>query len=572
MWRRLVLIGLVHFVAFMGALGWSAWRASQVRTELTAAQRIAVQVQAELSSGDLKAARAALPELRRRVDLADQRAGGPVWSVAQQVPLLGSNLRAVRRTAQAARVLGDQALPEATSALDLVRTREPLGSRRIDLVLLADVKAHVDSAAQGSRRARTLLGHRDGFLLDGVRAKVEQARDRVVALDEALQSAARALQLAPRMLGGDGPRRYFVAVQNNAEARATGGLVGAFALVSVDRGSIRLERTGTDSDLKSARTPVPIDPAAAKTWQRFGSTLAWFDVNLTPHFPDAAQAMAGLWHAQSGQRVDGVVAIDLVVMRELLAATGAVHLPDGTSVGAGNVVDFVAHDQYVRYTDHAHRKRLLSALAADLFLRAVAAKDPVPTMRALGRAAGSGHLYVWSAKAAEERLLTRGLTGGALPMTDAPYLSVLTQNFGGNKLDFYLRRQIRVSRQPDGALRVRVRLRNGAPEGLPAYMTVRSDRPEPPVPYGQAKVGLSVYGARRTSVSSVEVDGRPSTMTFDKDHGHNVGTLSLEVPRGRDVVVVVTMTQPAGHLVYRQQPLVVSDLLDLQVPHTVVGR
>ncbi|MBI4729430.1 MAG: DUF4012 domain-containing protein [Acidobacteria bacterium] len=38
------------------------------------------------------------------------------------------------------------------------------------------------------------------------------------------------------MLGG-GPKRYLVVLQNLAEARATGGLVGAFALIEADGGT-----------------------------------------------------------------------------------------------------------------------------------------------------------------------------------------------------------------------------------------------------------------------------------------------------------------------------------------------
>jgi hypothetical protein len=61
-------------------------------------------------------------------------------------------------------------------------------------------------------------------------------------------------------------------------------------------------------------------------------------------------------------------------------------------------------------------------------------------------------------------------------------------------------------------------------------------------------------------------------MAMDKDHGHRMGTLTLEVPRGKDVVVTVLLSQPKGELVYRQQPLVVPDTLSIQVPHRVVGR
>ena len=486
--------------------------------------------------------------------------------------MVGGNFAAIRAAAQASDLLGTEAVPQAVAALQIVRKNKLLVNGRVDLEVLADVRAHVDRAAESSGRARKLVIRHHFALLPKVRGATDLARDRIVNLDSALRSAEKALHLAPSMLGQDGARRYFVAVQNPAEARATGGLVGAFALVTANGGRIKLDHTGSDSEFTVTQVRVPADPAAAISWQEQGSTRAWYYANLTPHFPDAARNLAELWTRQSGQRIDGVVALDPLVMAELLAATGPVRLPDGFAVTARNVVDFVGHDEYVRYPDVARRKRLLSTLAADLFHQVLASKAPVSTLQAMGRAASSGHLYIWSAHREDAVMLAAGLVGGALPSTNTPYLSVLTQNFGGDKLDFYIRKTVVLTRDASGQLTLRVTLRNLAPPGLPLYMTVRSDKPDPPVPYGQAKVALSVYGAKSTEVSSITVDSKPQTARFDHDRGHRVGTLLLEVPRDREVTVVVHLTEPSGVLEYRQQPLVVPDTLDIRVPHTVVGR
>jgi hypothetical protein len=571
MGRRWKLLPAGFILVVLVVLAWTGFRAYQVRGDLTAARGMTGQLQHALVTGDLPTLQAGLPPLRERLDRAASRSGGPVWSLVEHLPVVGGNLRAVRRTALAAQVLGRDALPAAAAAVDLTQRRNPVSSGRVDLPLLAQLRTQVDVAARAGDRARALLATDDRFLLGVVRTNVAKARTSVNALDDALRAADTALELAPGMLGQDGPRQYFVAVQNNAEARATGGLIGAFALVTADRGKITLVRTGTDQELATVAEPVAADPEAAQTWQDIGSTRAWFDANLTPHFPDAARNIAGQWTAQSGQHLDGVLALDPVVMSALLEATGPVRLPGGTSVTAASVVDFVGHAEYVQYPDVAKRKLLLSTLAADLFHQVLSVKGTVPLLRAMAKASTSGHLFLWSQHPAEQRLLETGQVGGALPAADTPYLSVLTQNYGGDKLDFFLRRTVQVTRQGD-ELRVRVTLRNTAPAGLPLYMTVRSDRPTPPVPYGQAKVGFSVYGALSSTFGKVEVDGTPTPMPFDRDHGHPFGTLTLELPRDVDVVVTVHLRQPAGKLVYRQQPLVVPDELLVDVPNRVVGR
>lgn len=570
--RRILLAVLGLVLVALGVTAWSGWRALQVRDDLTLAQTIADSVQRELSTGDVDRAESALPALRISIDRAADRANGPIWSVAQRVPLLGNNFRAVRRTTLAAQVLGRDALPEATAALQLVRRSKPVHDGRIDLAVLAQLRPHLDRAVVAGDRAQELLARPDGYVLGKVGNRVTAVRDKVAQLDSALRAGQKALGLAPVMLGADGPRTYYIAVQNNAEARATGGLIGAFALVTADKGKITLDRTGTDTELVIANSPVPSDPAAAVTWTDEGSTRAWFDANLTPHFPDAARNIAGQWTAQSGQKLDGVIALDPLVMSELLKTTGPVKLPDGLAVTADSVVDFVGHDEYIRYTDVPRRKLLLSTLARDLFNQVIAAKDSVATLQALARAGSSGHLFVWSAHPQDQAALGAGLVSGLLPPKDVPYLNVLTQNFGGNKLDFYVRRTVAISRHKDGFVDVMVTLRNTAPTGLPLYMTVRSDQPEPPVPYGQAKVGFSVYAALSSEISAVRVDGRPAPMTFDKDHGHRFGTMSLELPRNKNVVVTMRVREPKGELIYRQQPLVVPDTLAIEVPHRVQGR
>ena len=571
--RRARLLVRVLAGLAVAAVVWTGWLAWQVRSDLLAAQTLASALQGEdlLRPGGIVAA---VPRLQNRVGRAAARTQSPFWSLAEQVPVLGDSFRAVGRTTRALQVLGDRALPPAAAVLDLVHGGRLLQDGRVDLELLGRVQAQLSVAARGSDDAQALLAPHDRFVVGPVGARVARARTQLARLAAGLHAASTALRLAPDLLGQHGPHRYFVAVQNNAEARATGGLIGGFAVVRADRGVVTLERSGTDSELLGTTGAVPTDPGAASTWLRVGSTVAWQDANLTPHFPDVARNIAGLWAAQGGPPVDGVIGLDPLVMSELLTASGAVRLPDGTSVTAANVVRFVGHGEYLRYhgPDNHKRKALLGVLAATLFHQVLAARDPVRTLQALGRAGASGHLYLWSADPVAQAELASSLVGGTLPSGDTPYLGLLTQNFGGNKLDFFLRRTVRVTRAADGLLTVAITLRNTVPPGLPPIVAGRADRPDPPVPYGQNRVALSIYGALSTEVRAVQIDGRPALMGFDRDHGHQMGTLSLELPPDRDVVVTAWLSEPAGELVYRQQPLMVPDTVDIAVPHRVVGR
>src|SRR5581483_11610675 len=67
------------------------------------------------------------------------------------------------------------------------------------------------------------------------------------ALEHTLRSADLAAHIAPAMLGAQGERRYFIAFQNEAETRGTGGVPGAFAILSADAGHLRFERFEPDT-------------------------------------------------------------------------------------------------------------------------------------------------------------------------------------------------------------------------------------------------------------------------------------------------------------------------------------
>ncbi len=65
---------------------------------------------------------------------------------------------------------------------------------------------------------------------------VRRLQDQLTEAAGLTGTASRTVQLLPAMLGADSQRRYLLMFQNNAEVRATGGIPGAVAVVTADRG------------------------------------------------------------------------------------------------------------------------------------------------------------------------------------------------------------------------------------------------------------------------------------------------------------------------------------------------
>jgi hypothetical protein len=465
--------------------------------------------------------------------------------------------------------LGHDVLPQlvtASAQIDPKTLRKPDGS--IDLTRIA-------AAAPALDRADVHLTHATAMITaspaDTWVGPVDSARrdllSQLTGLGHTLHSADLATHIAPQMLGQDGVKRYFVAFQNDAEARGTGGIPGAFAIVRADHGKITFERFEPDSTLGIEPTNLDFGPGYDRLFQGAETTSRYVNSNLSPNFPYAAQVWLAMWQKHSGERLDGAMAVDPTALSYLLGVTGPATLPDKTVVSASNVVALTQSTVYAKYpntaSDNAKRKVYLLELAAAASRQILDSNAGTTALvKAGGRAAGERRLLVYSTDAPVEADLARTSLSGAIPQTSAPYVGLSIVNDGGNKLDYYLDRSLTWQRSGCGSTRevtVTIRLTNNAPaSGLSEYVTSRSDRHSYPTKPGDNRLEVGYYATSGAQMTAVVVDGKPGTANVGSDLGHPVYTVDLELPRGTTRTIVLHLREPAGSgrpLVLRQ-PLV----------------
>lgn len=126
------------------------------------------------------------------------------------------------------------------------------------------------------------------------------------------------------ILGGDDFRRYLILFQNNNELRPTGGFVGSFAVVDVQKGKLlNVDVPGGGSyDVQGQldtylRPPLPL--------QLINYRWEFQDGNWFPDFAASAQKMAWFYQHSRGTTVDGVIAINASVLERLLRVIGPVY-------------------------------------------------------------------------------------------------------------------------------------------------------------------------------------------------------------------------------------------------------
>lgn len=404
-------------------------------------------------------------------------------------------------------------------------------------------------------------------------ARVDKARAGV-------RGAMVAFDVAPALLGADGPRHYFLAIQTPAEQRGSGGIIGNYGEIGADAGRLTLDKVGRDADLNVGGDPASrklvAPPDYRARYARFDVDLLWQNITMSPDFPTVARAIEGLYPQSGGRSIDGVIAIDPLGLAALLKVIGPVEVPSWpVPISGDNAAQILLFDQYLKL-DGAPRVAFLGQVTAEVWKRLSTTTASVADLaRALGPVVAEKHLMLASTHPNEERaLLDLGVAGAMAPVR-GDFLGVVTQNAGGNKIDWFLRRAVdyRADLDPTtGRIRskVRVTLRNEAPtKGPPPY--VIGNLTTPPLPTGTNKSYLSVYSP--LLLTGARVDGAQLFMESELERNRHVYSTYVTIPPGGQAVVELDLQGrlDAGadyRLGVHRQPFLAPDALTtaLQVP------
>lgn len=461
-----------------------------------------------LAADDAATAQAQVDLARRHTDALQasvQGLGGDVWSV---LPVAGGPVRDVRHLADA--------LDDLTAAAEIgVGTWPMLTTPGSGLLRGSDIDLDALAGVSGAARevdglladaTASLAGVADSRLLTGTRlAKLrDEARSRAEPLARAAHRAVPVLDQLPSVLGGEGRRTYLVAMLNPAEQRYSGGAPLALAPLVLDHGRMEVGDpvdTLTPGAFRRMTWPkVPGNP-----FHRRGIYIS--AANLAPSWSVSGEELANAWAKQSGQPVDGVVAVDLAAVADLMRVTGPITLGRRT-YDADNLVSSLVGSYDEFDADNERRKQLTRRLVPLFAERAFSPDGALDKVESLQRSAEARRLALWFADDASQEALAGAGFSGDLSTTDHDYLGVFNQNVHGSKADYWQQRTVRsrVEVAADGSARVELRI------------DVHNDSPPWTLPYPDPQGGsfvtrwnqmeLATFLPRGVSDLSLQVDGR----------------------------------------------------------------
>lgn len=544
----------------------AAWLAVDVlvlRGALTDAAAGLSRVKESAEAGDVPAARAHLDEAEGAVGRVDRHARSWTLGLARTVPAVRADIDAVRTVSAGVVRLAEDAMPGLLDALEVVDPSTILGEGgRIDVAALESVQGTVLGADAMIGEVRASLDTIDATRLRPVVAgPVTELREQLSSVAAQTVTAARAVSLLPSMLGADGERHYLVLVQNNAEFRALGGIPGAAMLVRVVDGAVEIVEHASTSDFGEFAEPVL--PLTTDEEAIFGAELGRYiqDVTFTPDFPRAAELAREMWLQRRGLEVDGVLAVDPVVLRGLVEATGPVELEDGTVLAADDVIPVLLNRVYFDITDPAAQDAFFADVASRVFGAFTSgAVDGGGVFGALTASAREGRVLVWSAHEAEQAQLSGTVLAGELEgsVGSRPVVGVFLNDGSAAKMSYYLDTEVGVETlecRADGSrlMRVSLRMANTAPDPatLPPYVTGAVLEP------GQVRTNFLIYAPAGAVIEQVLLDGTAEGVASFEHHGLAVAGWSARLDPGAARLVEADLVVPAeldGELILRSTP------------------
>ncbi len=494
------------------AIGWVGIRGIGAVNELQQVATLSKTLKAAIGDGDIEKSTSLSDRIAHHASSAHDLTSDPVWRAFGFVPWLGPNFSAVGDVAEIADdVASDALLPVLKAAGSLNLASLGLSGGAIDLAPFAEIEPPLAEASATLDAAETTALQIDAdATLPPLADAVREMRSTVTQAATVVGSLHGASALLPSMLGAQGPRNYVIAMQNNAELRSSGGIIGAIALLHAEGGRVSLVQQASTLDFPALDTALPVSES---TMALFEDRPGRFLQNITsiPDFTEAGPTIAARWQQRFGTPIDGVIAVDAVMTENLLAATGPLTFGPFTAT-ADNVVSLLLSEIYLTIPDPATQDQVFAQAASALFGAALSTADPKDLLSALSKSADQGRIRIWSSHEEEESLLAASSLGGTLAADDTQtHVGVLFNDTTGAKMDYYTDADISTSIgscQGEPTTQVRVTWTNNAPTdaatSLPPYVTGGGFGGVEP---GSVRTLITVYGPEGATPSHIDRDG-----------------------------------------------------------------
>lgn len=433
-------------------------------------------------------------------------------------------------------ILGIQSLYQGLKAVTGELTESP--KSYFDLA-----KTYLAAADLDLSKAYALL--RDQQFKDSVpeilRGRVDSLENRLSIYSSLVQKARTLSVLLPEVIPADVNRNYLILLQNNNELRPTGGFIGSFAKVSFEAGKLKKLEVN-DVYAIDGQLGIHVEPPKEIKEDLDQKDYFLRDSNWEPDFPTAARQAEWFYSKETGERVEGVLALDISAMEDLLSIIGPTDLPDyDLKISSDNLFgESVTHSETGFFPGSQAKKSFLTALTQAVLnkLFFLPNQNWPGIVSSLGKSMEQKHMSVYLDNPKLFSYLVSQNWASVLPRGGAEdgdqvldFLAPVEANLGANKANYYLDRSYNletvIGKEGDITHRLRISYTNRSPSNT--------------FPAGKYKNRMRVYlpfGTKLARVLWGESD-ITNDLTSYADYGRSVYSFLLELlPKEQKVLVL----------------------------------
>jgi hypothetical protein len=255
----------------------------------------------------------------------------------------------------------------------------------------------------------------------------------------------------PQLLGQGQSKTYLVLFENNMELRPTGGFIGSFGLVTFDSGRLS-DLTVNDVYSADGQLNGHVEPPAPiKNY--LGEANWWLrDSNWDPDFPTSAKRAEWFLDKELSKQVDGVVAVDLFPIKDILKYTGPIFLSDyNLDITSDNLYEKTQGEVDNNFFPGTHNKAsFLTALSRNLLTEIVklGVNQKLNILKTLYNSLDGRHVQIYLHDSISQETFSALGWDGAVTLPTcgtscyADLTGVVEANVGDNKANYFIQRNI----------------------------------------------------------------------------------------------------------------------------------
>ena len=378
------------------------------------------------------------------------------------------------------------------------------------------------------------------------KGRVDNLSEKLSLYSNLVKKARAISSLLPEVVALNGSKDYLILFQNNNELRPTGGFIGSYGQITFEGGKLKKLKV---NDIYSidGNLSIHVEPPKEIKEDLGQKDFYLRDSNWEPDFPTSARQAEWFYNKETGERVHGVIALDISAAADLLSVMGPLDLPDySEKVTSDNLFEkSITHAEANFFPGTQAKKGFLTALTQGIFnqLFFLSNQNWPGVVASLGRSMEQKHLSIYlDDPKLFSYLVSQGWTN-ALPRPlaeknspDIDLLLPVEANLGANKANYYIDRNYNLETVigKDGDISHRLRI---------AYT---NKSPSTTFPGGTYKNRMRIYmpfGTKLTRILWGETDITKSVTAFI-DYGRSGYSFLIELSPKEKKTLVLDYSPP----------------------------